>query len=99
MSDTVTDPNLQKRLSEIRERLKHDLYKVDPHRRLVGRPVTHKVIAGQTLEIVYREVPQIDEAEVLGVKRLIGEDCFCGVTPSTAETLTVKFVVPLGPRS
>ncbi len=99
MPDTVTDPNLQKRLSEIMERLKHDLHKVDPHRRLVGRPVSHKVIAGQTLEIVYREVPQIDEAEVLGVKRLIGEDCFCKVTPSTAETLAVKFVVPLGPLS
>ncbi len=99
MADIVTDPNLQKRLSEIMERLKYGLNKVDPHRRLVDRPVTHKVIAGQTLEIVYREVPQIDEAEVLGVKRLIGADCFCAVTPSTAETLTVKFVVPLGPLS
>ncbi len=99
MPDTVTDTNLQKRLSEISDRLKQDLHKVDPHRRLVGRPVTRQVIAGQTLEIVYKEMPQIDEAEVLGVKRLIGADCFCGVTPSTAETLTGKFVVPLGPLS
>ncbi len=68
---------------------------VDPNRRLVGRPLSHQLIAGQTLEIVYREVPQIDEAEVLGVKRLIGAECFCSVTPSTAETLTVRFVVPI----
>ena len=52
------------------------------------------VIAGQTLEIVYREVPQID-AEVRGVKRPIGDECFCSVTPSTAETLTVRFVIPI----
>ncbi len=95
MPETVSSPNLRRRLIEIQDCLKQGLRKVDPHRRLVGRPVTHKVIAGQTLEIVYREVPQIDEAEVLGVKRLIGAECFCSVTPSTADTLTVRFVVPI----
>ena len=54
-----------------------------------------RLIAGQTLELVFSEVPKIDEAEVLGVKRLIGQACYCSVTPATAETLTVKFVVPL----
>lgn len=95
MPDTVTDPALRKRLAEIQQRLRDGLDKADPHRRLIGRPVSHKVIAGQTFEITYREVPRIDEAEVLGVKKLIGEQCFCSVTPSTAETLTVRFVVPL----
>ena len=95
MPDAVTDPNLRRQLIEVQERLQQGLSRVDPHRRLVGRPVTHNVIAGQTLEIVYKEVPKIDEAEVLGVKKLIGQQCFCSVTPSTAETLTVKFVVPL----
>ncbi len=95
MPETVADPNLRRRLIEIQDCLKQGLRKVDPHQRLVGRPVTYKVIAGQTLEIVYREVPQIDEAEVLGVKRLIGAECFCSVTPSTAETLTVRFVIPI----
>jgi hypothetical protein len=67
---------------------------VDPHRRLVG-PVSYNVISGQTVEAVYREVPRIDEAVLLGVKRLIGEKCYCSVTPGTAKTLTVRFVVPL----
>jgi hypothetical protein len=47
------------------------------------------------LEIAYRDVPGIAEAEVLGVKRLIAMDCFCTVAPQTAETVIVRFVVPL----
>ena len=93
--DTVTDPALRARLTQLRERLEKELPSVDTHRRLVGRPVSYHVISGQTLEIVFREVPKIDESEVLGVKRLIGEKCFCTVTPQAAETLTVSFVVPL----
>ena len=95
MQDTVTDPEHRARLTEIQRRLADGLKKVDPHQRLVGRPVNFKIISGQTFEITYREVTGIDEAEVLGVKRLIGEKCFCSVMPETAETLTVRFVVPL----
>jgi hypothetical protein len=95
MPHTVTDPVLQERLREIRRRLTAGLPRVDPHHRLAGRPVNYQVIAGQTLEIVYRDVPRIDEAELGGVQRLIGEHCSCSVTPQTAETLTVRFVVPL----
>jgi hypothetical protein len=93
--ETVTDPALRARLSALQRRLQEGLAAVDVHRRLVGRPLSYRVIAGQTFEIVFREVPSIDEAEVLGVKRLIGEDCFCHVSPQTAENLTVRFVVPL----
>ena len=95
MSDTVTDPKLRERLSEIRDRLRDELPRVDPHHRLQQKPVSYNVISGQTFEIVYTEVPQIDEAEVLGVKRIIGEQCYCSVVPCTAETLTVRFVIPL----
>ena len=95
MPDTVVDPKLQARLGEIQQRLQEGLAKADPHHRLQGKPVTYRVIAGQTFEVVYREVPRIDEAEVLALKKLIGEQCFCSVTPATAETLTVRFVVPL----
>ena len=95
MPRSVTDPILRERLREIQARLSSGLLQVDPHHRLRGRPVSFQVIAGQTLEIVYTEVPGIDEAEVLGVKRLIGDQCFCSVTPNTAETLTVRFVIPL----
>ncbi|NIM48863.1 MAG: hypothetical protein GTN62_03650 [Gemmatimonadales bacterium] len=96
--DTVTDPDMRARLSRIQQALADHLESVDPHHRLAGRPVSYHVIAGQTFEIVYRDVPSIDESEVLGVKRLIGEECFCRVSPQTAETLTVRFVVPLGGR-
>ncbi len=95
MLDAVTDPELRARLTEIMDRIRDGLPRVDPHQRLQGRPVTHRVIAGQTLAIIFAEVPKIDEAEVLGVKKLIGERCFCSVSPATAETLTVSFVVPL----
>jgi hypothetical protein len=98
MPDAVTDPALRERLTELCARLAHGLDQVDPHHRLRGRPVAYHVIAGQTFEITYRDVPRIDESEVLGVKRLIGEECFCSVTPQTAETLTVRFVVPLTER-
>jgi len=95
VSHTVTDPALRERLTEIQARLATGLARIDPHHRLVGRPVTYQVIAGQTFEITYRDVTRIDEAELLGVKKLIGEQCVFSVTPQTAETLTVRFVVPL----
>jgi len=81
--------------TEIRRRLAEGLGKIDPHHRLLGRPVTYRIIDGTMLEITYRDVPGIAEAEVLGVKRLIGVDCFCTVSPQTAETVTVRFVVSL----
>lgn len=93
--ETVTNPEHRRRLSAIQRRLEQGLPGVDPHRRLVSRPVNYRVVSGHTLEITYRDVTSIDEAEVLGVKRVIGETCYCSVSPQTAETLTVKFVVPL----
>lgn len=93
--DTVTDPVLRARLSEIQQRLTVRLGEIDPHHRLAGRPMSYHVISGQTIEVVYRDVPSIDETEVLGAKRLIGAECFCRVTPQTSETLCVRFVIPL----
>lgn len=93
--ETVTNPDLRARLSEIQQRLDWGLPAIDPHRRLVGRPVSFRVASGQALEVAFRDVPSIDETEVLGVKRLIGGTCFCSVAPQTAETVTVRFVVPL----
>ncbi|HEV8264366.1 MAG TPA: hypothetical protein VGQ06_05400 [Gemmatimonadales bacterium] len=81
-------------IHDLQRRLADGLAKIDPHHRLLGRPVSYRVIDDQTLEITYRDVAGIAEAEVLGVKRLLGE-CFCTVSPQTAESLTVRFVVPL----
>lgn len=83
------------RVDAVRHRLAGGLARIDPHHRLLGRPVTYHLIDGHTLEITYRDVPGIAEAEVLGVKRLIEEECFCTVSPQTAETVTVRFVVSL----
>jgi hypothetical protein len=79
----------------IQHRLSEGLRNIDPHHRLLGRPVAYRVIDGTMLEITYREVPGIADAEVQGVKRLIGTECFCSVAPHTAETVTVRFVIPL----
>ena len=96
---TVTPGSPGGQASAIQHRLRDGLTKIDPHHRLLGRPVTYRIVDGTTLEIMYRDVPGIAEAEVLGVKRLIGAECFCTVAPQTAETVIVRFVVPLGPSA
>jgi len=83
------------RVAAIRRALTEGLARIDPHHRLLGRPVSYRMIDGASLEITYRDVPGLAEAEVLGVKRLIGADSFCTVAPQTQETITVRFVVPL----
>jgi len=82
-------------LGEIQHRLADGLARIDPHHRLLGRPVAYRVIDGQMLEITYRDVPGITEAEVLGIKRAVGVECYCSVSPQTAESVTVRFVVSL----
>jgi hypothetical protein len=94
MSD-VQSPSTRERLAELQHQLAEGLARIDPHHRLLGRPVGYRLIDGQTFEITYRDVPGIAEAEVLGVKRLLGKDCYCSVSPQTAETITVRFVVSL----
>jgi hypothetical protein len=80
-------------IGDLQRKLADGLAKIDPHHRLLGRPVTYRVIDGRTLEITYRDVAGIAEAEVLGVKQILGKDCFCSVSPQTAEQLIVRFVV------
>ncbi len=82
-------------ITELQRRLTDGLAKIDPHHRLLGRPVSYRVIDGQMLEITYRDVAGIADAEVNGVKRIIGRDCSCTVSPQTAEQITVRFVVQL----
>jgi hypothetical protein len=88
-------PSATDAITELLRKLADGLARIDPHHRLLGRPVSYRVIDGQMIEITYRDVAGIAEAEVLGVKRIIGRDCYCSVSPQTAEQLTVRFVVPL----
>ena len=80
-------------ITELQRRLADGLAKIDPHHRLLGRPVSYRVIDGQMLEIIYRDVAGIADAEVNGVKRILGNDCHCSVSPQTAEHVIVRFVV------
>jgi hypothetical protein len=82
-------------ITELQRKLADGLARIDPHHRLLGRPATYRVIDGQMLEITFCDVAGIAEAEVLGVKRIMGKDCYCSVSPQTAEQITVRFVVPL----
>ncbi|HXJ81166.1 MAG TPA: hypothetical protein VMS64_21110 [Candidatus Methylomirabilis sp.] len=95
MPGSMRDRTTQEQLSAIKESLAAGLEKVDPYHRLRDRPVRYELTAGQTLEITFRDVPSIGEAEVLGVKKLLGGKSFCTVSPQTRERLTVRFVVPL----
>ena len=95
MPGSVKDRAAQTRLSAIKESLERGLARVDPYHRLHGRPVRYQLTAGQTLEITFRDVPSIGEAEVNGVKRLLGGKTFCSVSPQSRERLIVRFVVPL----
>jgi len=88
-------PSATEAITELQRRLADGLAKIDPHHRLLGRPVSYRVIDGQMLEIIYRDVAGIADAEVNGVKRIIGRDCSCSVSPQTAEQISVRFVVPL----
>jgi hypothetical protein len=82
-------------ITELQRKLAEGLAKIDPHHRLLGRPVSYRVIDGQMIEIIYRDVAGIADSEVLGWKRLIGQDCSCSISPQTAERIVVRFVVPL----
>jgi hypothetical protein len=82
-------------ISDIQRKLADGLAKIDPHHRLLGRPVSYRVIDGRTLEITYRDVAGIADAEVIGVKRVIGQECSCSISPQTAERIIVRFVVQL----
>ncbi len=95
MPGGVKDRAAQARLSAIKETLESGLARVDPYRRLQGRPLRYQLTAGHALEIMFRDVPSIGEAEVIGVKRLLGGKTFCTVSPQSRERLIVRFVVPL----
>ena len=83
------------RVDDVQRQLDLGLARIDPHHRLLGRPVSYRVIDGSTLEITFKDVAGIAEAEVLGVKKILGKECYCTVSPQTAESITVRFVVPL----
>jgi hypothetical protein len=90
----MVEETVVQRAAEIRRRLGAGLAGADPHHRILGRPVMYRVNDG-ALEITYRDVPSIADAEIAALKRLIGGECSCTVSPQTAETVTVRLVAVL----
>jgi hypothetical protein len=82
-------------ITDLQRKLADGLARIDPHHRLLGRPVTYRVIDGRMIEVTYRDVAGIADAELLGWKRIIGQDCSCSISPQTSERIIVRFVVPL----
>ncbi len=95
MPGGVKQQGPEARVAAVKESLAAGLARVDPYHRLRGRPVRYETTAGQTLEITFRDVPSIGEAEVNGIKKLLGGKSFCTVSPQSRERLIVRFVVPL----
>lgn len=83
----------QEYLRQVRSRLEDGLARLDQHHRLRRRPMTCRITAPRTIEIVYRDVTRIEESELLGLKKVLGTACYCSIEPQTAETLTVRIVV------
>jgi hypothetical protein len=90
----MIESTIAERAAAIRRRLCEGLAGADPHHRILGRPVTYRVDDG-ALEITYRDVPSIADAEIAALKRLIGGECSCTVSPQTAETVMVRLVAVL----
>src|SRR2546430_10286159 len=81
-------------ISDLQRKLAEGLAKIDPHHRLLGRPVTYRVIDGKMLEITYRDLAGIADAELLGWNRIVGQDCPCSLSPQTAERDGVSSGLP-----
>src|SRR5216117_1423381 len=46
-------------ISDLQRKLAEGLATIDPHHRLLGRPVSYRIIDGRTLEITFRDVAGI----------------------------------------
>ena len=89
------DPALRDALTALQARIAESLPALDPLGRLAGRPMSIAPVDAQTVEIVFREVPQVSEAEVRAVRRLLDVPLFCTVSPESERTVAVSFVVRL----
>ncbi|HEY7406792.1 MAG TPA: hypothetical protein VH638_00865 [Gemmatimonadaceae bacterium] len=79
----------------IQQRLAEHLPAADQNGWIAGRPVTITPLDQQTVELVFRGVPQVSEAEVRAVRRVLEMNVFCSVAPESADTLRVTFLCHL----
>jgi hypothetical protein len=76
----------------IQHRLAEQLPAADQNGWIAGRPVTITPLDQQTIELVFHGVPQVSEAEVRAVRRVLEMPTFCSVSPESADTLRVTFL-------
>jgi hypothetical protein len=76
----------------MQQRLAEQLPAADQNGWIAGRPVTITPLDQQTIELVFHGVPQVSEAEVRAVRRVLEMAAFCSVSPETARTLRVTFL-------
>jgi hypothetical protein len=96
LTGTHFDPVLTTSLNElivgIQQRLAEQLPAADQNGWISGRPLTITPLDQQTVELVFHGVPQVSEAEVRAVRRVLEMPTFCSVSPETAGTLRVTFL-------
>ncbi|MGQ0715606.1 MAG: hypothetical protein ACT4PJ_18055 [Gemmatimonadaceae bacterium] len=76
----------------IQQRLADQLPTADLNGWIAGRQVTITPLDQQTIELVFHGVPQVSEAEVRAVRRILDMTAFCSVSPESADTLRVTFL-------
>ena len=76
----------------IQQRLADQLPGADLNGWIAGRPVTITPLDQQTIELVFHGVPQVSEAEVRAVRRVLDMPAFCSVSPEGPDTLRVTFL-------
>ena len=76
----------------IQQRLADQLPAADQNGWIAGRPVTITPLDKQTVELVFHGVPQVSEAEVRAVRRVLEMPAFCSVSPESDATLRVTFL-------
>ena len=82
-------------VTALQQRLNEQLPTADSNGRLAGRPMSIRPVDRQTIEIIFREVPQVSETEVRAVRRIVDMPTFCSVSPEGGRTLTVTFICQL----
>ena len=95
MPSFTIEPALRDLVSALQMRLAEQLAAADPNGRLANRPMTIVPVDKRTVEIVFREVPQVSEAEVRAVRRIVDLPVFCSVLPETEHSVKVTFVCQL----
>jgi hypothetical protein len=88
----VLTTSLNELIVGIQQRLAEQLPAADQNGWIAGRQVTITPLDQQTVELVFHGVPQVSEAEVRAVRRVLEMSAFCSVSPESDSTLRVTFL-------